>query len=135
MEIPTGNTRDDIKAREKIIFEFYNDWEKRNPKKCRYNLNLKENINIRAISLIETSEKAARNYLSTLAVLQLDAVLTNAVKKSVAKAKENENQKGFVKMMRMECDLPGIGKVLLRVGVKKGKGKEKVQYCITVISA
>jgi hypothetical protein len=35
-------------------------------------------INIRMVSIIETSEHAAKRFLSTLAVLQLDAILAGA---------------------------------------------------------
>ncbi len=133
--IPTGTNKEDIKARERIITRFYQSWKAKNPSLKRYNLNLKDYINIRNVSIIETSEKAARSYLSTLAVLQLDAVLTNAVKTSVVAAKQGtKNQKPFNKMILMQCNLEGIGIVKLTVGIRRSD-KEKVQYCITVISA
>ena len=46
----------------------------------RYNVSLKEYINIRFVSITETCTHASRSYLSTLAVLQLDAILTGAKK-------------------------------------------------------
>jgi len=46
----------------------------------RYNVSLKEYINIRFVSITETCTHAYRSYLSTLAVLQLDAILTGAKK-------------------------------------------------------
>ena len=49
--IPEGHTIEDIKKREQII---------------------------RMVSIVETSEHAAKSYLSTLAVLQLDSILTGA---------------------------------------------------------
>ena len=134
-KIPTGKDKEDIKARERIITRFYQSWKAKNPSLKRYNLNLKDYINIRNVSIIETSEKAARSYLSTLAVLQLDAVLTNAVKTAVVAAKQGtKNQKPFNKMILMQCNLEGIGIVKLTVGIRRSD-KEKVQYCITVISA
>lgn len=134
-QIPTGTSKEEIKAREKIIVRFYQSWKAKNPSLKRYNLNLKDYINIRNVSIIETSEKAARSYLSTLAVLQLDAVLTNAVKMVVVTAKRGtKNQKPFNKMILMQCKLEGIGIVKLTVGIRRSN-KEKVQYCITVISA
>ncbi len=132
MKVPTGNTKEDIKERKNIIIRFYQEWKSKNPSQKRYNLNLQDYINIRNISMVETSAHASKNYLSTLAVLQLDAILTNAKKIRIAKAKNNGNQKGFEKIIIMECLLPGLGNVKLTVGVKKSNS-EKVQYCITFI--
>lgn len=85
------------------------------------------------ISIVETSEHAAKNFLSTLAVLQLDAILMGARKVSVKKVKENnKNQKPFERMLIMEYQLIGIGKVKMTVGVRR-RTHEKVQYCITTI--
>lgn len=135
MNIPTGDSKEEIKVREKIILDFYSDWKMRNPLQRRYNLSLKDYINIRSVSLTETSEHASKSYLSTLAVLQLDALLTNAVKEKVVNPDpKSKNQNPFEKMILMRCDLPGIGDVKLTVGVKRSN-KEKVQYCITVIRA
>lgn len=78
--VPTDNSIECIKIREKIIRDFYREWKEQNPLQRRYNVTLKEYINIRMVSIVETSEHAAKNYLSTLAVLQLDAILTNAKK-------------------------------------------------------
>ena len=74
-------------------------------------------------------------YLSTLAVLQLDAILTNAwlVKKVPSKPK-SKNQRSFGSMLIMEYVCPGLGRVKMTVGVKRSD-KSKVQYCITVIEA
>ena len=86
------------------------------------------------VSIVETSEHAAKNYLSTLAVLQLDAILIGARKVSVKKAKpNNKNQQPFERMMIMEYDMMGIGTVKMTVGVRR-RTQEKVQYCITAIS-
>ena len=86
------------------------------------------------VSIIETSEHAAKSYLSTLAVLQLDAILVGAKKVSISKIKQgNKNQEPFERMMIMEYELIGIGKVKMTVGIRR-RTKEKVQYCITAIS-
>ena len=91
-------------------------------------------INIRMVSIVETSEHAAKSYLSTLAVLQLDAILVGARKISIKKTKpNNKNQQPFERMMIMEYDLVGIGTVKMTVGVRR-RTHEKVQYCITAIS-
>lgn len=132
--IPKGNCVEEIKQREKIIRDFYHKWKEVNPSQQRYNLSLKEYINIRMVSIIETSEHAAKSYLSTLAVLQLDAILIGAKKVSICKIKEgNKNQRPFERMMIMKFELIGIGIVKMTVGIRR-RTREKVQYCITAIS-
>ena len=132
--IPKGNSIEDIKLREEIIRKFYRDWKEKNPSQRKYNLSLKEYINIRMVSIIETSEHAAKSYLSTLAVLQLDAILIGAKKVSIRKTKiGNKKQKPFEGIMIMEYELIGIGKVKMTVGIRR-RTREKVQYCITAIS-
>ena len=131
--IPEGNTLEDIRERERIIREFYREWKEKNPSQRKYNLSLKEYINIRMVSIVETSEHAAKSYLSTLSVLQLDAILTGARKVSLKKPKPgNKNQQPFERIMIMEYDLVGIGTVKMTVGVRR-RTQEKVQYCITAI--
>ena len=121
-EIPTGINKEDIETRKQIILDFYREWKQLNPTQRKYN-----------VSINETSFRASKTYLSTLAVLQLDAILTTARKTKVVNAKpNNKNQKPFNKMILMECELPGIGIVKLVVGIKR-KTLEKVQYCITAI--
>lgn len=133
--IPEGNTIQDIKAREEIIRDFYRNWKLKNPSQRKFNLNLKEYINIRMVSIVETSEHAAKSYLSTLAVLQLDSILTGAKKVSIKKTKKNNsNQKPFERIMIMEYELTEIGRIKMTVGVRR-RTLEKVQYCITAISS
>lgn len=132
--IPEGNCPEDVKERERIIRDFYRAWKEKNPLQRKFNLSLKEYINIRMVSIVETGEHAAKSYLSTLAVLQLDAILVGARKVSVKKTKEgNKNQKPFERMMIMEYELVGIGIVKMTVGIRR-RTHEKVQYCITAIS-
>ncbi len=69
--IPAGHTIEDIKTRERIIRDFYREWKEKNPSQRKFNLSLKEYINIKMVSIVETSEHAAKNYLSTLPVLPL----------------------------------------------------------------
>lgn len=132
MEIPTGNSPEDVAARRRIIANFYRVWKLANPSLKRYNLSLNEDIIIRFVSITETCTHASRTYLSTLAVLQLDAILTHAQKAGTVPVKANENQKPFEKMILMEYVCPGIGTVKMTVGVRRGN-HEKVQYCITAI--
>ena len=132
--IPKGNSIEEIKQREKIIRDFYRKWKEINPSQRRYNMSLKEYINIRMVSIIETSEHAAKSYHSTLAVLQLDAILIGAKKISISKIKENnKNQRVFERIMIMEYELIGIGRVKMTVGIRR-RTREKIQYCITAIS-
>ena len=133
IEIPTGESKEDFNARKQIIWQFYQDWKKKNPSQKRYNIALKDYINIRFVSIDETSHQAAKSYLSTLAVLQLDSILTMAKKYRTVKAKPNDrNQKQFNKLLWMRYDLPGVGEVKLMVGIVR-RTNDKVQYCITVI--
>jgi hypothetical protein len=131
--IPTSSSKEDIKIREKIIMNFYQEWKRNNPSQRLYNLDLEDYINIRYISIVETVEHSSKSYLSTLAVLQLDCILKLAKKVRVVDTKRGDkNQNKFEKMIKMEYELVGIGKVSLVVGIKR-TNKEKVQYCITVI--
>ena len=133
--IPMDNSIESIRVRELIIRDFYREWKEKNPSQRKYNLTLKDYINIRMVSIVETSEHAAKTFLSTLAVLQLDAILSGAKKVAIKKVKEgNKNQKPFEAMMIMEYDLSFIGKVKMTVGIRR-RTKEKVQYCITAISS
>ena len=133
VDVPMGITKDDVETRKQIILDFYRKWKQENPSQRKYNVSLKDYVNIRNVSITETSFRASKTYLSTLAVLQLDAILATARKVKIVNAKpNNKNQKPFNKMILMECDLPGIGSVKLIVGIKR-KSFEKVQYCITAI--
>ena len=133
--IPQGISLEEIKTREKIIRDYYREWKERNPSQRKFNLSLKEFINIRMVSIIETSEHASKSYLSTLAVLQLDSILVGAKKVSIKKTKPgNKNQKPFERILIMEYKLTGIGTVKMTVGVRK-RTREKVQYCITAIDS
>ena len=131
-EIPQGSTPEDIDARRRIISKFYHDWKDQNPSQRRYNLSLKEYINIRFVSITETCTHAAKSYHSTLAVLQLDAILTNAKRIATLRTKANSNQKQFEKMIIMQYECVGLGVIKMTVGVRR-RTHEKVQYCITAL--
>lgn len=132
--IPEGNTLKEIKQREQIIRDFYHAWKAKNPSHRKYNLSLKEYINIRMVSIVETSEHVAKNYLSTLAVLQLDSILIGAKTVSIKKIKpNNKNQQPFERIMIMEYEMVEIGTLKMTVGVRR-RTQEKVQYCITAIT-
>ena len=132
-DIPAGDSTEERRKRQKIILKFYHQWKKRNPESKRFNLALKDDINIRYVSIEETAGQASLSYLSTLAVLQLDAILTNAVLiETTPSNPKKKNQKGFQSMLRMSYICPGIGIVKMMVGVRHSD-KSKVQYCITAI--
>ena len=97
--IPSGDTPEDVVKRRSIISNFYREWKAKNPLQRRFNLSLKEYINIRFVSITETCTHASRTFLSTLAVLQLDAILTGAKKIATVPSKKNQNQKEFEKML------------------------------------
>ena len=128
--IPRGDSSEEIKQRKKLIEEYYRCWQVDNPGKRVYNRNLRDFINVRQISVIETAEHASKRYLSTLAVLQLDAILACARKVSVSRPKKNSNQSQFKAMIEMRHNCPGIGAVKLTVGIRM-KSSLKIQYCIT----
>ena len=132
-DIPQGVSSAEVKVRTQIIRQFYRQWKELHPNQKMYNRSLRQDINIRMISIDETSSKASRDYRSTLAVLQLDAILTGAVKVASSKVKQGTaNQNKFREMLIMHYYCPGIGLVKMTVGVRH-KTFEKIQYCITCI--
>lgn len=130
--IPKGNSPEEIETRKGIIWNFYQQWKAENPTQRVYNQRLKDYINIRQISIEETARHASKRYLSTLAVLQLDAILSCARLIRKGKVENRANQKQFQAMLIMQYDCPGIGVVKLLVGIRK-KTLLKIQYCITTL--
>ena len=125
--IPKGRTKDDIKAREKLIKDFYSQWISEHPEKKIWNNNLGAFIHVKFLSINETYEKAARNYESTLAVFRLTEILENAVIiGEKATNRMTRNQKQFDKLIILKH-----GEVKLTVGLQRST-QEMVQYCITV---
>ena len=132
-DIPVGNTKEARRKRQDLIYAFYAGWKRKNPEQKKYNIALRDDINIRAVSLDETAAQASLTYLSTLAVLQLDAILTNAwLVKTVPSKQNTKNQRSFERMLIMEYVCTGVGRVKMTVGVRRSD-KTKVQYCITAI--
>ena len=133
-DVPTGNTTEDRRNRQEIIKQFYFYWKRRNPDLCKYNMDLGEMIYVNHTSLVETAGRASLTYLSTLAVLQLDAILQNAKLRFVDKPKPAiKQQVKFEKMLGMDYSCPGIGDIRLMVGVRKSD-KTKIQYCVTAMT-
>ena len=132
-DIPTGDSVEDRRRRQKLIQAFYAHWKKLNPELRVFNDSLQDYIHVKYISIQETAGHAALTYHSTLAVLQLNAILRESVLEKELNPKQGTaNQMQFQKMLQMRHVLPGIGRVKLMVGVKRSD-KMKVQYCITAI--
>lgn len=64
MEIPQGNSREEVKLRDRIIKDFYAGWIAENPEKKMWNEDLQDYILVKYLSITETAEKAARQYES-----------------------------------------------------------------------
>lgn len=133
MIIPQENSKEALIQRKDIVSQVYRVWTANNPSKRVYNRSLKDYINIRYLSITETVRHAAKTYLSTLAMLQLDTIMRYSVKYGKPKAPKKgvKNLASFTLMQEMRCDLVGIGTVKMMVGVKRTG--EKIQYCITAI--
>ncbi len=132
-DVPVGDTVEDRRTRNRLIRQFYFQWMGKHEDRKVFNKSLDDFIHIKYISVNETAGHASLRYLSTLAVLQLDAILPNAVlKDSKPINPKTKNQKGFKRMLIMEYNCPAIGLVRLTVG-QKGSDGSKVQYCITAI--
>ena len=58
INIPQGDTSEEIAIRRNIIANFYREWKEQNPLQRRYNVSLKEYINIRFVSITETCTHA-----------------------------------------------------------------------------
>ena len=126
MEIPRGNSREDIKARKQIIKIFYAAWIAEHPDKKVYNKSLKADIHVKFLSINETLGHASVSYESTEAVLNLSDLLSNAVKAKTKPAKANDrNQRMFSQMVFLYRE-----DIRLIVGKQRTTG-EYVQYCIT----
>ena len=126
--IPAGTRKEDIKAREKIIKDFYAKWISEHPDKKIWNENLQDYICVKYQSINETYNKAARRYESTLAVFRLTEVMEKAILKEETKPGD-KNQKPYSKLLIMLHD-----DIKLTVGVQKST-QEKVQYCLTALGS
>lgn len=57
LDIPTGNSRDDIKGREKIIKDFYARWIADHPSKAIWNKSINQYIKVKYLSINENLGK------------------------------------------------------------------------------
>ena len=133
--IPKENNKENLKQREKQIWEMYGRWCAENPDKKCFNKNLKCDIVVTFSGISETVEKSARNYKSTMAFLELDFTLKNAYTIDEDKPHSKRQQKEYEKMLIMHANTdsfkPYFDKIKLIVGVRKD-GKKNM-YCITAI--
>ena len=74
MEIPKGNSREDIKNRKQIIKDFYATWIAEHPEKIVWNKSLKAEIHIKYLSINETVGHASGTFESTDAVMSLTEI-------------------------------------------------------------
>ena len=127
MEIPKGNSREDIKNRKQIIKDFYANWIAEHPEKKVWNKSLRAKIHVKYLSINETVGHASGTYESTDAVMRLTEILENAkVVTRKQKKQEDKNQKMFSQIVILM-----YGPIKLTVGRQKNTG-EYIQYCITV---
>lgn len=130
--IPLGDSMEEIKMRSEIIKDFFHKWKELHPEQMVYNEQLKENILIRNISLIEAREHSSKSYKSTRAFMMMDEILAKAIKVEETMPKQNDkNQNPFERILVMKYDIEELGLVKLTVGVRK-RTKEKIQYGISV---
>ena len=113
--------------------DFYAQWNASNPNKRVYNVDLKEFIYVRFLSIQETAEHASLQYKSTKAITFLTEILELATLKMRTIPKiEVSNQKRFKEIVIMEYNKAGLGRLKLTVGVLRGSN-QYIQYCITAI--
>jgi hypothetical protein len=125
--IPIGRTKEEIKAREQIIKDFYAQWIAAHPDKKVLNTALGKHICVKFLSINETYEKASRSYESTMAVFRLTEILQNATLIEELPVKQRtRNQKQFEKLLVMQYE-----NIKLTVGLQRSN-QDLVQYCITV---
>lgn len=126
MEIPKGTSQSDLKARKKIIADFYAKWNADHPDKKVWNDSLRAFIHVKYQSLNETKGQASVSYESTMAVLRLTEILEKAVVVKIKPSKKNDkNQKSYDRMVFMN-----YSGIRLLVGHQASKD-EYVQYCIS----
>jgi len=135
--IPKGREKEHIKARENIVWAMLGKWLSKNPLKRKKNTDLEDYIYLRFDGMQETVNKSARSYKSTMAVFELDFILSNAVKIATDKPK-SKRQDVFAEMLIMNVGtpmfLPYFDSVKMLVGItKQKKNAKKIQYSITAI--
>jgi hypothetical protein len=132
--IVLGSAPSDLKSRKRYIIDFYACWIASNPGKRVYNRSLGGYIEVRFMSIQETSSKAAIRYRSTLAVTFLTEILENAVVAGSPREPKSGNTKQhrFSQIHILLYEKTDFGRIKLTVGELRGSGL-KIQYCITLL--
>lgn len=121
--IPMGNSPEAFKLRQRIITDFWIQLKEKYPElKDRkvYNVNLKEYIYIVHRSFEEAIIHSASTYRSTKAFLHIEEILEKARPVArVATKPDDQNQRDYIQMLIMTCELDGIGRIKLVVGISR----------------
>lgn len=126
MEIPKGNSREEVRARRQIIKDYYAKWIAKHPDKKVWNPSLCAFIHIKFCSINETSGRAALSYESTSQVFNLSAILASAkLTKRMPPKKGDKNQSVYSEILILKTP-----SAILVVGKHKNSG-EYIQYCIS----
>ena len=125
IDIPQGDSCEDIKKRKQIIKDFYASWNAAHPNKRIWNKSLQDYIYVKYQSINETTGHAALSYKSTMAVFHLTEILSNAsVSQKWAPKRDDKNQKPYSKMFLLRWKT-----YRLIVELQKSKN-EYVQYYV-----
>ena len=125
IDVPQGDSCEDIKKRKQVIKDFYAFWNAAHPDKKVWNKSLQDYIYVKYQSINETTGHAALSYKSTMAVFHLTEILSNAsVSQKWAPKRDDKNQKPYSKMILMRWKT-----YRLIVGLQKSKN-EYVQYYV-----
>lgn len=137
--IPMGVSTEAFKLRQKIITNFWIQLKEKYPElneRKVYNENLKEYIYIVHRSFEEAMKHSASTYQSTIAFLHIEEILTKARPVArVATKTDDKNQKDYMQMLIMTCELAGIGRIKLVVGISRKvitEGKPKKEEYATI---
>ena len=124
MQIPKGNTREDIKIRRLIIKDFYYHWMQEHPEKKVWNKTLGTYINVSKDSVNEILGHAPRSFEATSAQIHLTKILSEAkyLEKRPPKFGD-KNQKKFSKMLFLKWKSSRI-----LVGKRKTNGEYELYY-------
>jgi hypothetical protein len=132
--IAMGSEPSDLKSRKRYIMDFYAWWIAANPSKRVYNRALGGYIEVRFLSIQETSSRAAIRYRSTLAVTFLSEILAKGVVSEAPHPPKSgkSKQKRFALMNVLIYEKADFGRIKLIVGELRGSGS-RIQYCITSV--
>ena len=100
MEIPQGNSKEDIKARRQIIKDFYAGWIANHPDKKVWNESLGAYITLKNDSVNEILGHAPKSIEATLAQMHLSEILSEAIYYDSRPPKYGDkNQRKFKEML------------------------------------